>query len=74
MINTILTFSKRSYQYDYKFYHYSDFVTVEFPKNVGNSDEENVHSTKEQNIERCPAADTIDEGLTFSSQILFMSS
>lgn len=50
-----------SYQYDYKFYHYSDFVTVECSESVG--DEENVNPK-----------DTNDEGLTFSSQILFMSS
>lgn len=55
-----------------KFYHYSDFVTVEFSKKSGNADLENGY-LEVQTTEFCQAADTDNKGLTFNSQILSLS-
>lgn len=57
---------------DVKFYHYSVFVAVQFSKSSENADIEN-GNRKVQCTELCKV-DTNNEGLTFSSQILFMSS
>lgn len=49
-------------------------ITVECSKSSGNADVEKVDPTKEQTTEHCRAPGTNNEGLTFSSQILFISS
>lgn len=64
-----------------KFYHYSDFVTVEFSKNadVENADVD-VDADVKNGYLKVPitecwqAEDTNNKGLTFNSQILSLSS